>query len=78
MREYRDKFLAHLDNRQTMNIPRLDKALAAVQFCHAYLTNNEAQPGDLADLPATEADYQAYYDHCIQEATRVYQQIDQA
>jgi hypothetical protein len=69
MRQYRDKFLAHLDSDYTMNIPTLDKAKQAVWFYHAYVVQHEAKPGDLSGLPlALDPDYE----ECEAEAGTVY------
>jgi hypothetical protein len=50
MREYRDKFIAHLDSELVMNIPKLDVAKRSVEFYHDYLVKNEARDGDLSGL----------------------------
>jgi hypothetical protein len=72
MREYRDKFVAHLDELRVMQVPRLDNARASVEFYHAYIGDNEAQTGDLSGLPATAAQLRQYFDQCCAEATRIY------
>jgi hypothetical protein len=69
MRQYRDKFLAHLDSDEVMNIPALDIAKRAVWFYHAYVVQHEAQPGDLAGLPVK---LDAGYSQCEDEARTVY------
>jgi hypothetical protein len=78
MREYRDKFVAHLDDLRVMQVPRLDNARASVEFYHAYVAGNEAQAGDLAGVPATAAQLRQYSEQCTAEATRVYRHIDQS
>jgi hypothetical protein len=78
MREYRDKFVAHLDELPVMQIPRLDNARASVAFYHDIVASNEVQAGDLTGLPATAAQLRDYYDRCMAEATRVYRHIDQS
>ena len=78
MREYRDKFVAHLDDLRVMQVPRLDNARASVEFYHAYVAGNEAQAGDLAGVPATAAQLRQYSDQCTAEATRVYRHVDQS
>ena len=45
---YRDKFLAHLDSDHTMNIPKLDIPLKAVEFYYSYVIEQEATQGELA------------------------------
>jgi hypothetical protein len=68
VRTYRDKFLAHLDDLNVMDIPFLDRAQAAVEFYHRYV-QNEAAVGDLADLPT---DLRNYYRHCFDEAKAIF------
>jgi hypothetical protein len=75
MREYRDKFVAHLDSERVMNIPNLDTAKASVAFYHDHIASQEASPGDLAGLPESAARLSEYYEHCADEATRVYGKI---
>jgi hypothetical protein len=70
MRQYRDKFLAHLDSDEVMNIPALDIAKQAVWFYHAYLVRHEAQPGDLVGLPI---ELDAGYAQCEDEARLIYE-----
>jgi hypothetical protein len=76
MREYRDKFVAHLDSLRVMRPPRLDSALNSIRFYHAHIAGDEAQVGDLNGLPASAAQLIAYYDQCEAEAGQVYRQID--
>ena len=78
MREYRDKFVAHLDELHVMQVPRLETARASVEFYHAYIVDNEAPTGDLAGLPAAAAQLRQYYDQCTAEAARIYQHIDKS
>jgi hypothetical protein len=75
MREYRDKFIAHLDLERVMNIPNLDVARASVEFYHGHIAGQEVQAGDLFDLPATTAELRGYYQHCHDEAAEVYGQL---
>ncbi len=65
MREYRDKFLSHLDDQLVMNIPRLDLAMAGVKFYYEYLVHQEASANDLTGLPT---DLTAYFEQCTKEA----------
>jgi len=44
-KEYRDKFVAHLDDGRTMHTPQLDAAKIAVQHLHAWLVENACRPG---------------------------------
>jgi hypothetical protein len=79
MREYRDKFVAHLDLLREVVIPKFDSARASIEFYHAYVAGNEVQQGDLSSprlLPTTDAELRQYYDQCATEARLVYGQID--
>ncbi len=69
IRTYRDKFVAHLDDLTTMNIPFLDRAHAAVNFYHRYIVQHEGASSDLTHLPT---DLASYYDECYAEAISVY------
>jgi hypothetical protein len=69
MRTYRDKFLAHLDDLRTMNIPFLDTARSAVEFYHRQVVEREASAGDLVGLPTDLAEY---YRHCFEQAQAIY------
>ena len=75
MREYRDKFVAHLDSERVMNIPNLDTAKASVALYHDHIASQEASPGDLTGLPESAARLSEYYQHCADEAERVYSKI---
>lgn len=70
MRRYRDKFLAHLDSDEVMNIPVLDIPKKSVWFYHAYLVQHEAQAGDLDGLPAN---LDAGYVQCEKKAQAIYE-----
>jgi hypothetical protein len=72
MREYRDKFVAHLDDKDKGQIPHLDIAKASIEFYHAYIVGNEAKLGDLADLPDSAASLRDYCQHCEAEAADIY------
>jgi hypothetical protein len=71
MRDYRDQFVAHLDDGLVMNIPELDRARAAVTFYHQHIVEREAKPGELVNLP--DVDKFARADGgCILQAERIY------
>lgn len=69
MRDYRDKFVAHLDDLPVMNIPCFDCALKAVIFYHRHVVEREANENDLTFLPRNLADY-----YCLsyKEASAIY------
>ncbi len=70
MRRYRDKFLAHLDSDEVMNIPSLEIAKNAVRFYHTYIVQHEAQGDDLVGLPT---DLDSGYAQCGKEAQTIYE-----
>ena len=69
MRRYRDKFLAHLDSDEVMNIPCLDIAKKSIWFYYGYVVEHEAQETDLTGLPC---ELDAGYAQCEAEAHAVY------
>jgi hypothetical protein len=72
----RNKFIAHLDEHNVMNIPMLDLLAKAIWFYHAHLVMNEVQPGDLAGIPTDTSDkLNRGYDQCVDEALCVFQRF---
>ena len=69
MRNYRDKFLAHLDSDLVMNVPELDKALRAAQFYYLYILDHEFHSFSRAGIHAT---LDEFYAERLTEAVRVY------
>lgn len=71
MRDYRDQFVAHLDDGLTMNIPELPRACAAITFYHQHIFEHEALPGELVNLPDVDkfARAEGYF---IRQAERIY------
>lgn len=65
MREYRDKFLAHLDDERTMHIPSLDQAETAVGLLYIQLLREVTSIGGGAGLPNN---LKTYYQKCSDEA----------
>ncbi|MFC7633389.1 hypothetical protein ACFQVB_38195 [Paraburkholderia humisilvae] len=73
MRVYRDKFVAHLDTQNVMNIPSLDGALASVQFLYAYLrATNPASTFEMLHGEPLPQDLTGYYTRCRDEARASY------
>jgi hypothetical protein len=68
MRGYRDKFIAHLDDVPTMNIPQMDIAEAATLYLFDTL-KAEQSPKVFQRLPTS---LRTYAQHCQTEAKRVY------
>jgi hypothetical protein len=71
MRDYRDKFVAHLDNERIMYLPELEAAHIAVTFYYRHIVEAEAKPGELAGLPGVD-EFARGNDQCTQEAAQVY------
>lgn len=64
---YRDKFVAHLDDKRTLVPPRLDRMWAAVQFLFQQVLTVEMTPAEAdevrdgllaSNLPTEIGDYQ--------------------
>jgi len=69
MRDYRDKFVAHLDRELTANLPHFDMPQASVWFYHAHVVTHELKPDGLGALPAEIGNY---YDAAATEASKVH------
>ena len=52
MKSYRDKFIAHLDSEERMNIPKLIVARKSVSYLYGYLLANEEEDNCFRDAPA--------------------------
>jgi len=61
---YRDKFLAHLDSEETMQIPKLDLALSVVNFYYSCVAKELGTSG-LRNLPK---DIELYYEKCFSDS----------
>ena len=72
MREYRDKFLAHLDSEEIMNIPDLDIPKKAAWYYYAYIVANETIEGDFSNFDST-LDF--LYKQMEKEAAAAYRRI---
>jgi len=61
VREYRDKFVAHLDELNQMQSPRLQPALDSVRYLYQYLLEHEDSANALHDAPrSANARYQQH------------------
>jgi len=71
---YRDKFIAHLDNRKCMDFPELGKARKAVEFYHGYILTHEADGFDLDpwDLRSWSFNLHSYFECCKAEAEAIF------
>lgn len=70
-RVYRDKFLAHLDSKRVMDIPRLDALWAAARFCFRHVLDKEMTDAEAARIGLPDLD--AYYRDCLDEARPIYE-----
>ncbi len=68
MREYRDKFLAHLDADSTMHIPKMDLAERAINYLDRTM-RGEQDRDTFRGLPPSLRSYAA---DCHQAAIEVY------
>jgi len=69
--QYRNKFVAHLDDLSRMDIPNFDAHYRAVTFYHGQIVAT-AVPDDLAGLPI---DLEGYRHQHANEARRVYSSL---
>lgn len=61
VREYRDKFVAHLDELNQMQIPQLQPALDSVRYLYQYLLVHEDDVNAFQDAPrSANARYQQH------------------
>lgn len=51
VREYRDKFVAHLDELNEMQIPQLQPALDSVRYLYQYMLEHEDDVDAFNDAP---------------------------
>ena len=63
-KEYRDKFVAHLDSEEVMQIPQLDIAITAAKFYYGYVAS-ELGKDNLGRLPE---DIDSYYKQCFEDS----------
>ena len=63
VRTYRDKFVAHLDELHTMDIPNLQPALESVRFLYQFLRDSEDDVDALIDAPDNGVTY--YREHLL-------------
>ena len=62
IKEYRDKFIAHLDSEEAMHIPELNIPLIVVKYYYSYVAKELGAAG-LRNLPE---DIERYYQQCFQ------------
>ena len=69
MRAYRDKFVAHLDEEERMNIPNLVAAIKSTQFLYQHLLASEDNCDAFPDAPQSAV---TYFRGFVNEARAVY------
>jgi hypothetical protein len=69
MRRYRDKFLAHLDDENRMDIPNLTIAIKSTEFLYQWLVDEE---DDCGAFHAEPRDAVAYFRGFFAEAQAIY------
>jgi hypothetical protein len=69
MRTYRDKFIAHLDEENRMNIPNMVPATKSAQFLYRWLIENEDDCNAFWDTPKNPV---AYFRGFMSEARLIY------
>lgn len=73
MRVYRDKFVAHLDEQNVMQIPSLETALKSVFFLYEHLlAHTPAMVIDTPHCANLPSDLRNYYAECQMEARTAY------
>jgi hypothetical protein len=72
VRIYRDKFVAHLDDQDVMNVPSLEVALRCVQFLYSFIRANAPLPFAMPRRANLPDDLAAYYADCRDEARAAY------
>jgi len=69
MKTYRDKFTAHLDSEEVMNIPNLKVARKSVSFLYDYLLANEEEDDCFHDAPPKAS---CFYRHFYSQGRKIY------
>lgn len=69
MRTYRDKFIAHLDEENRMNIPNMTLAIKSTQFLYRWLIESEDDCDAFWDAPPNPT---AYFREFLSEARATY------
>lgn len=70
VREYRDKFVAHLDSEEVMRPPVLEVVKDSVSYLYDFLLAHEDEGGYFTDAPATSA--ALFHSSATKQAESVY------
>lgn len=73
VREYRDKFVAHLDDLRVMNVPAMQPLLDSAIFLYDTLCTNEAT---VVHLTGLQPDAKEFYDQRFAEALAEYRRAE--
>jgi hypothetical protein len=68
--KYRDSFVAHLDDDNTMHVPSLRMMRVSVAFLYRYILDVEAPPGLLVDAPPPGQLYSFLFRHAREQYAR--------
>lgn len=69
MRTYRDKFIAHLDEENRMNIPNMSPAIKSAQFLYRWMVEQEDDCDAFWDAPDNSV---VYFRKFLSEARSTY------
>jgi hypothetical protein len=72
MLDYRDKFIAHLDDQRALYIPFMGPARQAIWHLYGYLVENECRASDIPDLPDTTEKFENSYQHFVSQVEQVF------
>ena len=72
IKDYRDRFVAHLDEDRMMLLPELEVARTAIVFLHQRLAQMIASLEEWPDLPASAEELAFVYQRASQQAETVY------
>jgi hypothetical protein len=72
MRAYRDKFVAHLDLKEVMQIPQLQLATSSTAYLYDYLLAHEEEDDCFRDAPVSAS---SFYTRFLDEGTAVYESM---
>jgi hypothetical protein len=72
IKDYRDKFVAHLDKEREMLLPALDTAKGAIVFLHGRLVQQAGGCGDWSGLPTSPEQLEQGFAQAVREARSVY------
>jgi hypothetical protein len=72
MREYRDKFVAHLDSEERTTIPVMEVTKRSTVYLYDYMLAHEDEGNYFADAPTGSG---AFYASVLKEGASVYERL---